>query len=94
MLVIFGLRGLKHEMESQIALKCAKECYESLVQIEHMLGVGAAVTTGNVYLVDRYTLAIFGNIGCIDPAELIKSGYIDPISHFILGWWIRLNKIS
>ncbi|KAH1007105.1 hypothetical protein HUJ04_004381 [Dendroctonus ponderosae] len=49
MLVIFGLRGLKHEMECQTALKCAKECYESLVKIPHMAGVGVAVTTGKTY---------------------------------------------
>ncbi|XP_030764009.1 adenylate cyclase type 10-like isoform X2 [Sitophilus oryzae] len=48
-LVIFGLRGLKHEMECQIALKCAKECYDSLIKIENIMGVGAAVTTGKTY---------------------------------------------
>ncbi|XP_050306071.1 adenylate cyclase type 10-like isoform X2 [Anthonomus grandis grandis] len=49
MLVIFGLRGLKHEMESQAALKCAKECYDSLGKIPNMLGVSCAVTTGKTY---------------------------------------------
>ncbi|KAL1513756.1 hypothetical protein ABEB36_003124 [Hypothenemus hampei] len=49
MLVIFGLRGLKHEMECQTALKCAKECYESLVKIPNIACVGAAVTTGKTY---------------------------------------------
>lgn len=48
-LVIFGLRGLKDEMECQTALKCAKECYESLTKIPNMAGVGAAVTTGKTY---------------------------------------------
>ncbi|XP_060536145.1 adenylate cyclase type 10-like [Cylas formicarius] len=49
LLVIFGLRGLKHELESQIALKCAKECYDLLMKIKHVAGVGAAVTMGKTY---------------------------------------------
>ncbi|CAG9762742.1 unnamed protein product [Ceutorhynchus assimilis] len=49
MLIIFGLRGLKHEMESQTALKCATECFESLTGIKNIDGVGAAVTTGKTY---------------------------------------------
>ncbi|XP_076268027.1 adenylate cyclase type 10-like [Rhynchophorus ferrugineus] len=48
-LVIFGLRGLKHEMECQIALKCAKECYDNLTSTENIKSVGAAVTTGKTY---------------------------------------------
>ncbi|CAH1106140.1 unnamed protein product [Psylliodes chrysocephalus] len=49
LLVIFGLRGFKHELESQIALKCAIKCYQKLTNMEHILGVAAAITTGKCY---------------------------------------------
>lgn len=50
MLVIFGLRGLKHELESRIALKCATEIYEKLQKVKYILTVSIGVTTGKVIL--------------------------------------------
>ncbi|KAG5893841.1 hypothetical protein JTB14_002567 [Gonioctena quinquepunctata] len=49
LLVIFGLRGFKHELESQIALKCAIECREKILAMEHMQEIAAGVTTGQCY---------------------------------------------
>lgn len=44
--VIFGLRGFKHELESQIGLRCAAECYRSISAIENVKSTSIAVTTG------------------------------------------------
>ncbi|XP_057665067.1 uncharacterized protein LOC130899276 [Diorhabda carinulata] len=49
LLAIFGLRGFKHELESQLALKCAIECYNSLTSLPNVRGVAAGVTTGKTY---------------------------------------------
>nr|CAH7718092.1 unnamed protein product [Callosobruchus chinensis] len=49
LLVIFGLRGFKHELESQIALKCATEATAKIRAIEHIQEVAAGVTTGKCY---------------------------------------------
>lgn len=45
-LVIFGLRGFKHELESQIGLRCAVECRQSISAIENVKTTSIAVTTG------------------------------------------------
>lgn len=45
-LVIFGLRGFKHELESQIGLRCAVECRQSISSIQHVKTTSIAVTTG------------------------------------------------
>ncbi|CAG9821448.1 unnamed protein product, partial [Phaedon cochleariae] len=49
LLVIFGLRGYKHELESQIALKCAIECTEKIKAMQYVLGIATGVTTGKCY---------------------------------------------
>ncbi|XP_023310586.1 adenylate cyclase type 10-like [Anoplophora glabripennis] len=49
LLIVFGLRGFKHELESQIALKCATECYEKIKAIKEIDEVAAGVTTGGCY---------------------------------------------
>ncbi|CAG9833176.1 unnamed protein product [Diabrotica balteata] len=49
LLVIFGLRGFKHELESQLALKCAIECHNKLITLDDIMGVAAGVTTGKCY---------------------------------------------
>ncbi|XP_072394694.1 adenylate cyclase type 10-like isoform X4 [Diabrotica undecimpunctata] len=49
LLVIFGLRGFKHELESQLALKCAIECHNKLIVLNDIMGVAAGVTTGKCY---------------------------------------------
>lgn len=45
-LVIFGLRGFKHELESQIGLRCAAECRLSISALPHVKTTSVAVTTG------------------------------------------------
>lgn len=44
-LIVFGLRGLKHEMEAQNAILCAFELSEILVA-ENILSVSIGVTSG------------------------------------------------
>lgn len=51
LLVIFGLRGFKHELESQIALKCAAECVTKIMKIDHIMEIAAGVTTGKNLLI-------------------------------------------
>ncbi|KPJ17945.1 Adenylate cyclase type 10 [Papilio machaon] len=48
-LVVFGLRGFKHESEAQAALKCASGIKKSLSALDGVLEVSIGVTTGQVY---------------------------------------------
>lgn len=48
-LVIFGLRGFKHESEAQAALKCGYSIRKSLAALDGVLQVSLGVTTGQVY---------------------------------------------
>lgn len=48
-LVIFGLRGFKHESEAQAALKCGYSIRKSLAALDGVLDVSLGVTTGQVY---------------------------------------------
>lgn len=44
--ILFGLRGYKHELESQIALRCASECYQSISKLPHVISTSIGVTSG------------------------------------------------
>ncbi|XP_039760062.1 adenylate cyclase type 10-like [Pararge aegeria] len=48
-LVIFGLRGFKHESEAQAALKCAYSIKKSVSALDGVSEVSIGVTTGQVY---------------------------------------------
>ncbi|XP_063706141.1 adenylate cyclase type 10-like [Culicoides brevitarsis] len=48
-LVIFGLRGFKHHVQSQIALRCGSEIKNSLINHRHVITASVGVTTGNTY---------------------------------------------
>ncbi|XP_076763166.1 adenylate cyclase type 10 [Xylocopa sonorina] len=48
-LCVFGLRGDKHELESQIGLRCAAKVRSSLVAMENIKSVTVGVTTGMTY---------------------------------------------
>ncbi|XP_049548290.1 adenylate cyclase type 10-like [Anopheles darlingi] len=48
-LIIFGLRGLKHEMDSQIALHCAGEIQQCYSRHPSILSASIGVTTGMAY---------------------------------------------
>lgn len=50
--VIFGLRGFKHELDSQIGLRCATECYAAINSIQGVKTISIAVTTGEYEFVD------------------------------------------
>lgn len=46
---MFGLRGDKHELESQIGLRCASKLRSNLIAIENVKSVTVGVTTGVTY---------------------------------------------
>ncbi|CAG9793301.1 unnamed protein product [Diatraea saccharalis] len=48
-LVIFGLRGFKHESEAHAALKCAYSVKKSVSALDGVVEVSIGVTTGQVY---------------------------------------------
>ncbi|XP_043469303.1 adenylate cyclase type 10-like [Leptopilina heterotoma] len=48
-LCIFGLRGDKHELESQIGLRCASKIRQSLIELRNIESVSVGVTTGITY---------------------------------------------
>lgn len=48
-LCVFGLRGDKHELESQIGLKCAYKLRLTLIEMKNIKSVTIAVTTGMTY---------------------------------------------
>ncbi|KAK1122954.1 hypothetical protein K0M31_008592 [Melipona bicolor] len=48
-LCVFGLRGDKHELESQIGLRCASKLRSNLAAIENIKSVTVGVTTGMTY---------------------------------------------
>ncbi|CAL1681643.1 unnamed protein product [Lasius platythorax] len=48
-LCIFGLRGDKHELESQIGLRCASRLRQDLLTMKNVKSVTIAVTTGMTY---------------------------------------------
>lgn len=48
-LIIFGLRGYKHEIESQIALRCAAEIHDTFMVKKGILQISIGVTTGLSY---------------------------------------------
>lgn len=48
-LSIFGLRGLKHENESETALRCARELYETFSNYEEIQSISVGVTIGKSY---------------------------------------------
>lgn len=48
-LCIFGLRGDKHELESQIGLRCAAKIYTSLATRKNIRSVAIGVSTGMTY---------------------------------------------
>lgn len=48
-LVIFGLRGMKHELESRVALRCAADLLETFESWPEILSVSIGVTSGMTY---------------------------------------------
>lgn len=48
--VIFGLRGLKYELECQVALRCARECHQTISKLPSVLSASIGVTTGELEL--------------------------------------------
>ncbi|KAL7051201.1 hypothetical protein ACKWTF_004378 [Chironomus riparius] len=48
-LIIFGLRGMQHENESAIGLKCAHELHQTFKTWEEIISVSIGVTSGKSY---------------------------------------------
>lgn len=51
-LIVFGLRGFRHELASQIALKCAYSCVLQLKALHMFKSVSAGVATGKLSLLN------------------------------------------
>ncbi|KAJ3648252.1 hypothetical protein Zmor_020070 [Zophobas morio] len=49
LVVIFGLRGFKHELECQMALRCARECHTAISHLPGVASTSIGVTTGKTY---------------------------------------------
>lgn len=47
MLVVFGLRGTKHELEAQYALRCASIIKREISVMKNVNSVSIGITTGN-----------------------------------------------
>lgn len=48
-LVIFGLRGMKHELESRVALRCASDLIENFESWPEIISISIGVTSGMTY---------------------------------------------
>lgn len=48
-LIIFGLRGFKHHIQSQIALRCGSEIKDTLINHKRITTASVGVTTGDTY---------------------------------------------
>lgn len=48
-LIIFGLRGFKHHVQSQIALRCGSEIKNTLINYKHVITASVGVTCGDTY---------------------------------------------
>lgn len=82
-LVIFGLRGFKHESEAQAALKCAYSIRKSVSALDGVLEVSIGVTTGQVYcgVVGHPLRREFTVIGAVvNKAARLMCGYRNRIS--------------
>ena len=47
--VIFGFRGFKHELDSQIGLRCATECFHEINALNNVKSTSIGVTTGTYH---------------------------------------------
>lgn len=57
-LVIFGFRGFKHELESQVALRCATECHHMVSKVKYVKSTSIGVTTGFFLVFLKYEKSI------------------------------------
>ncbi|CAB3231781.1 unnamed protein product [Arctia plantaginis] len=81
-LIVFGLRGLKHEMEAQNAILCAFELSENLVD-ENILSVSIGVTSGITYcgVVGHVLRREYTVIGpAVNKAARLMIAYYDMVS--------------
>ncbi|XP_022815535.1 adenylate cyclase type 10-like [Spodoptera litura] len=82
-LVVFGLRGFKHESEAQAALKCAYSIKKSVAALDGVLEVSIGITTGQVYcgVVGHPLRREFTVIGAIvNKAARLMCGFRNKIS--------------
>lgn len=49
LVIIFGLRGFKHELECQMALRCSYQVHDAIMKIPKVISASLGVTTGKTY---------------------------------------------
>ena len=82
-LCIFGLRGGKHELESQIGLRCASIIRKALSKLKNIRSVSVGVTTGITYcgVVGHILRREYTVIGLsVNKAARLMCAYTDKVS--------------
>lgn len=82
-LCIFGLRGDKHELESQIGLRCAAIIRKKLTTFKNIRSVSVGVTTGITYcgVVGHILRREYTVIGLpVNKAARLMCAYTDKVS--------------
>lgn len=82
-LVVFGLRGLKHQLESRRSLRCAAELLETFQTWTDVLSVSIGVTSGMSYCgVVGHTLRREYSVisGTVNRAARLMTNYLDIVS--------------
>lgn len=85
-LCIFGLRGDKHELESQIGLRCANKVRQDLEAMKSIKSVTIGVTTGMTYcgVVGHVLRKEYTVIGIsVNKAARLMCAYNDKVNRII-----------
>lgn len=91
-LCIFGLRGDKHNLETQIGLRCAERLRQGLVNYDKVLSVTVGVTTGMTYcgVVGHVLRREYTVIGMtVNKAARLMTAYENKVQTF---FWIHCTE--
>lgn len=91
-LCVFGLRGDKHELESQIGLRCASKLRSNLVELDNVKSVTVGVTTGMTYcgVVGHILRREYTVIGMsVNKAARLMVAYRDKVTRIRFVSWIQ-----
>lgn len=84
-LCIFGLRGDRHNLESQIALRCASKIQKDLMKMANVNSVTVGVTTGICYcgVVGHILRREYTVIGMpVNKAARLMCAYTDKVRNY------------
>jgi len=91
-LCIFGLRGCRLELESQIGLRCATMIREHILMMDNIKSVSVAVTTGMTYcgVVGHVLRREYSVIGMpVNKAARLMVAYQNKVIRFLKNHFIR-----